>query len=459
MVTGAFTEVKASGVANQRNFLRGAALTSRPRAAQLAGHRAGGRQLVLQTRAAALSKENVNKVVLAYSGGLDTSVILAWLQETYDCEVVTFTADLGQGEELEPARKKAEAYGIKQIFIDDLREEFVRDFVFPMFRANSIYEGVYLLGTSIARPLIAKRQIEIAREVGADAVSHGATGKGNDQVRFELGYYGLKPDIKVISPWREWDLNSRSKLIAYAESRGIAVPANKRGGEPPYSMDANLLHISYEGNALEDPWVEPTEAMFTRSVSPEEAPDKPTYLEIGFEKGDPVSINGVPMSPATLLTELNTHAGANGIGRMDIVESRFVGMKSRGVYETPGGTILLTARRGIESITLDRGESHLKDELMPRYAELVYNGFWFSPERRALQAAIDTTQQYVTGDVRVKLYKGNVILVGRQSPYSLYNQKLSSFEDDGGLYDQKDAAGFIKLQALRLRTLAAARSA
>jgi argininosuccinate synthase len=395
----------------------------------------------------------VKKVVLAYSGGLDTSVILKWLQETYDCEIVTFTADLGQGEELEPARQKAEAAGVKEIYIDDLREEFVRDYVFPMFRANSLYEGTYLLGTSIARPLIAKRQIEIAQEVGADAVSHGATGKGNDQVRFELGYYGLKPDIKVIAPWREWDLNSRTKLISYAEARGIAVPAGKRN-EPPFSMDANLLHISYEGNALEDPWVEPSESMFTRSVSPESAPDRPSYVEIEFEKGDPVAIDGVKLSPATILTRLNELAGGNGIGRIDIVESRFVGMKSRGVYETPGGTILLAARRGIESICLDRGEAHLKDDLMPRYAELVYNGFWFSPERRAMQAAIDETQKFVAGTVRVKLYKGNVTVVGRKSPYSLYDDKISSFEDDGGAYDQKDAAGFIKLQALRLRTLA-----
>lgn len=400
-----------------------------------------------------LASSKVNKVVLAYSGGLDTSVILKWLQETYECEVVTFTADLGQGEELEPARRKAKAAGVKEIYIDDLREEFVRDYVFPMFRANSTYEGVYLLGTSIARPLIAKRQIEIAREVGADAVSHGATGKGNDQVRFELGYYGLKPDIKVIAPWREWDLNSRTKLINYAETHGIEVPQSKRG-EPPFSMDANLLHISYEGNALEDPWVEPSESMFTRSVSPEQAPDKPTYIDIEFEKGDPVAIDGVAMSPAVLLAKLNQVAGDNGIGRIDIVESRFVGMKSRGVYETPGGTILLAAHRAIESISLDRGELHLKDDLMPRYAELVYNGFWFSPERLALQALIDKTQEFCTGTVRLKLYKGNVIVAGRKGPMSLYDSKISSFEDDEGAYDQKDAAGFIKLQALRLRTLA-----
>jgi len=409
----------------------------------------------LQVRAAVgtgTGGKKVEKVVLAYSGGLDTSVILTWLQETYDCEVVTFTADLGQGEELAPVRGKAEKMGVKEIFIDDLREEFVKDYVFPMFRANSLYEGVYLLGTSIARPLIAKRQIEIAYETGADAVSHGATGKGNDQVRFELGYYGLKPDIKVISPWREWDLTSRSTLIQYAESRGIEVPSSKRG-EPPFSMDGNLLHISYEGNALEDPWVEPSEDMFTRSVSPEQAPEKPTYIEMDFEKGDPVAIDGVMLSPATLLAQLNKVAGANAIGRIDIVESRFVGMKSRGVYETPGGTILLTARRALESITLDRGEGHLKDELMPKYAELVYNGLWFSPERKAMQALIDETQQYNTGTVRMKLYKGNVVVVGRKSPYSLYDEKIASFEDDGGLYDQKDAAGFIKLQALRLRTL------
>mmetsp|Transcript_8707 Transcript_8707/g.26102 ORF Transcript_8707/g.26102 Transcript_8707/m.26102 type:complete len:478 (-) Transcript_8707:537-1970(-) len=401
-------------------------------------------------------KRSVKKVVLAYSGGLDTSVILKWLQDEYDCEVVTFTADLGQGEELEPIRGKAEQFGVKEIYIDDLREEFVRDYVFPMFRSNAQYEGIYLLGTSIARPLIAKRQIEIARETGADAVSHGATGKGNDQIRFELGYYACKPDIKVIAPWREWDLLSRTKLIEYAEKNNIPVPAAKRG-EPPYSMDANLLHISYEGNALEDPWDEPNESMFTRSVSPENAPDKPTYIEIEYEKGDPVAIDGRRLSPATLLTNLNKVAGENGIGRIDIVESRFVGMKSRGVYETPGGTIMLEGHRAMESITLDRGEMHLKDELMPRYAELLYNGFWFSPEREALQAAIDSTQKFVTGTVRLKLYKGNVMVVGRKSPYSLYNQQLSSFEDDEGAYDQKDAAGFIKLQALRLKTLGTVR--
>lgn len=399
------------------------------------------------------AKQKINKVVLAYSGGLDTSVILKWLEEEYDCEVVTFTADLGQGEELEPARRKAEAAGVKEIYIDDLREEFVRDYVFPMFRANSTYEGVYLLGTSIARPLIAKRQIEIAREVGAEAVSHGATGKGNDQVRFELGYYALKPDIRVIAPWREWDLNSRTRLIAYAESKGLEVPQSKRG-EPLFSMDANLLHISYEGNALEDPWTEPTESMFTRSVSPEQAPDVATYIEIEFEKGDPVAIDGVALSPAALLTKLNKLGGDNGIGRVDIVESRFVGMKSRGVYETPGGTILLTAHRAIESVCLDRSEMHMKDDIMPRYSELVYNGFWFSPERLALQALVDKTQEFCTGTVRLKLYKGNVMVVGRKAPTSLYDSQISSFEDDGGAYDQKDAAGFIKLQALRLRTLA-----
>ncbi|DBB00397.1 TPA: hypothetical protein ACH3X3_002120 [Trebouxia sp. C0006] len=426
----------------------------------------GTRLTVLSARAAVTSRRNrlivkaaqllggkkVNKVVLAYSGGLDTSVILTWLKQTYDCEVVTFTADLGQGEELEPARKRAEEFGVKEIYIDDLREEFVRDYVFPMFRANALYEGVYLLGTSIARPLIAKRQIEIAQAVGADAVSHGATGKGNDQVRFELGYYGLQPDIKVIAPWREWDLNSRSKLIDYAEKNNIPVPASKRG-EPPFSMDANLLHISYEGNALEDPWEEAREDMYTRSVSPEQAPDKATYIDLEFEGGNPVAIDGQQLSPASLLTQLNKVAGENGIGRIDIVESRFVGMKSRGVYETPGGTVLLAAHRAMESICLDRGEMHLKDELMPKYAELIYNGFWFSPEREALQAAIDVSQKYVSGTVRLKLYKGNTIVVGRKSPNSLYNEKIASFEDDEGLYDQKDAAGFIKLQALRLRTL------
>ncbi|MDP7624333.1 MAG: argininosuccinate synthase [Rhodospirillales bacterium] len=392
---------------------------------------------------------DVKKVVLAYSGGLDTSVILRWLQDEYDCEVVTFTADLGQGEEIEPARVKAEAMDIKEIYIEDLREEFVRDYVFPMFRSNAIYEGTYLLGTSIARPLIAKRQIEIAKEVGADAVSHGATGKGNDQVRFELGYYGLNPDIKVIAPWREWDLNSRTKLIEYAQKHQIQVPKDKEG-EPPYSTDANLLHISYEGKALEDPWTEPDESMFTRSVSPENAPDTPSIIEVGFEAGDPVAIDGEKLSSVALLTKLNELAGANGIGRIDIVENRFVGMKSRGVYETPGGTILLPARRAVESLVLDKGALHLKDELMPRYAELIYNGFWFSPEREMLQSAIDESQANVTGTVRLKLYKGNVIVLGRKSPNSLYDEDVATFEADT-VYDQRDAEGFIKLNALRLR--------
>ncbi len=401
--------------------------------------------------------KEIRKVVLAYSGGLDTSVILKWLQDTYACEVVTFTADLGQGEELEPARKKAELLGIKpeNIFIDDLREEFVRDFVFPMFRANTLYEGTYLLGTSIARPLIAKRQIEIANMVGADAVCHGATGKGNDQVRFELGYYALRPDIKVIAPWREWDLNSRTKLLEYAEQRQIPIAKDKRG-EAPYSTDANLLHISYEGKALEDPWVEPFEDMFTRSVSPENAPNTPTYIEVEFEKGDAVAIDGKRLSPAELLTELNRLGGENGIGRLDLVENRYVGMKSRGVYETPGGSVLLVAHRAMESLTLDRGAGHLKDELMPRYAELIYNGYWFSPEREAIQALIDQTQTYVNGVVRLKLFKGSVSVVGRKSPNSLYRMDYVTFEEDS-VYDQRDAAGFIKLNALRLRLGAMAR--
>lgn len=399
--------------------------------------------------------DSVKKVVLAYSGGLDTSVILRWLQEEYRCEVVTFTADLGQGEELEPARAKAETMGVEEIYIDDLREEFVRDFVFPMFRANALYEGTYLLGTSIARPLIAKRQIEIAEATGADAVAHGATGKGNDQVRFELGYYALKPDIRVIAPWREWDLTSRTRLIAYAEERQIPIPRDKRG-EPPYSTDANLLHISYEGRALEDPWTEPDEDMFTRTVAPEAAPDRPTVVELRFEQGDPVAIDDEVFSPAALLTRLNELAGANGIGRADIVESRFVGMKSRGVYETPGGTLLLAARRAIESLTLDRGEIHLKDDLMPRYSELLYNGFWWSPEREMLQKAIDATQGRVTGTVRLKLYKGNVTVLGRKSPFSLYKQDIVTFEEDT-VYDQRDAEGFIRLNALRLRTLKSVR--
>jgi argininosuccinate synthase len=391
----------------------------------------------------------VKKVVLAYSGGLDTSVILRWLQENYGCEVVTFTADLGQGEEVEPARKKAEMMGVKEIFIDDLREEFVRDFVFPMFRANALYEGTYLLGTSIARPLIAKRQIEIARKVGADAVAHGATGKGNDQVRFELGYYALKPDIRVIAPWREWDLTSRTRLLDYAEMHQIPIAKDKRG-EPPYSTDANLLHISYEGRALEDPWVQPDEDMFTRTVAPEKAPDQAQYVEIDFEKGDPVAVDGEGLSPAALLTRLNEVAGRHGVGRLDLVENRFVGMKSRGVYETPGGTLLSIARRAMESITLDRNAGHLKDELMPRYAELIYNGFWFSPEREALQALIDQTQENVTGTVRLKLFKGCASVVGRKSPVSLYSLAHVTFEEDA-VYDQRDAQGFIKLNALRLR--------
>tara|TARA_B100000925_G_scaffold161738_1_gene121377 strand:- start:7848 stop:9068 length:1221 start_codon:yes stop_codon:yes gene_type:complete len=397
-----------------------------------------------------MKQEQVKKVVLAYSGGLDTSVILRWLQDQYNAEVVTFTADIGQGEEVEPARAKAEMLGIKEIFIEDLREEFVRDYVFPMFRANPLYEGVYLLGTSIARPLIAKRQIEIARAVGADAVSHGATGKGNDQVRFELAYYALQPDIKVIAPWREWDLGSRTKLIEYAEQNQIPIPRDKRG-EAPFSVDANLLHISAEGKVLEDPWVAPEEYIFSRSVSPEDAPDSPTEIEIEFDAGDPVAIDGVAMSPATLLTRLNALGGANGIGRIDLVENRFVGMKSRGVYETPGGTILLHARRAMESITLDRGAAHQKDELMPRYAELVYNGFWFSPEREMLQAAIDSSRDAVRGVVRVKLYKGNVIVTGRKSPNSLYNADLVTFEEGAVDYDHGDAHGFIRLNALRLR--------
>ncbi len=396
--------------------------------------------------------QKIKKVVLAYSGGLDTSIILRWLKETYGCEVVTFTADLGQGEEIEPARSKAQMMGVKEIFIEDLREEFVRDFVFPMFRANALYEGVYLLGTSIARPLIAKRQIEIAIATGADAVAHGATGKGNDQVRFELGYYALKPDIKVIAPWREWDLTSRTKLIEYAEKHQIPIAKDKRG-EAPYSTDANLLHISYEGKVLEDPWVAPHEDMFTRSVSPEKAPDKAQFIEIEFKNGDAVAVDGQKMSPATLLAHLNKVAGAHGIGRLDLVENRYVGMKSRGVYETPGGTVLLAAHRGIESITLDRGAMHLKDEMMPRYAELIYNGYWWSPERRMLQALIDASQTNVEGTVRLKLFKGSVTVDGRKSPKSLYSEKHVTFEDDAGAYDQKDAAGFIKLNALRLRLL------
>ncbi|MHA1537186.1 MAG: argininosuccinate synthase, partial [Alphaproteobacteria bacterium] len=390
-------------------------------------------------------KGQVKKVVLAYSGGLDTSVILRWLQETYGCEVVTFTADIGQGEEVEPARAKAEMMGIKEIHIDDLREEFVADYVFPMFRANALYEGTYLLGTAIARPLIAKRQIEIAEATGADAVSHGATGKGNDQVRFELGYYALKPDIKIIAPWREWDLTSRSKLVEYAETHQIPIPKDKRG-EPPFSQDANLLHISSEGKALEDPWVEPDyEHILTRMVTPMEAPDKPSEITIDFVRGDPVAVNGADLSPADLLAKLNELGGANGIGAIDIVENRFIGMKSRGVYETPGGTVLFHARRAIESLTLERGAGHTKDELMPRYAELIYNGLWFSPEREMLQAAIDRASAPVTGTVRLKLYKGNTIITGRKSPNSLYDEAIVTFEEDAGAYDQRDAEGFIKL--------------
>ncbi|URW75703.1 argininosuccinate synthase [Sphingomonas donggukensis] len=401
-----------------------------------------------------MTDSSINRVVLAYSGGLDTSVILKWLQQTYNCEVVTFTADLGQGEELEPARKKAEMAGVKpeHIFIDDLREEFVKDYVYPMMRANALYEGLYLLGTSIARPLIAKRQIEIARQVNADAVSHGATGKGNDQVRFELGYYALAPDIKVIAPWREWDLTSRTKLIEFAEAHQIPVSKDKRG-EAPFSTDANLLHTSSEGKVLEDPWDEVPDYVYSRTVNPEDAPDTPEVITIDFERGDAVAVNGEGLSPASLLAKLNDLGRAHGIGRLDLVENRFVGMKSRGMYETPGGTILHLAHRGIEQITLDRGAAHLKDELMPRYAELLYNGFWFSPEREMLQAAIDHSQAKVTGTVRLKLYKGSVIVTGRKSPHSLYSEKVVTFEDDQGAYDQRDAAGFIKLNALRLRLL------
>lgn len=401
-----------------------------------------------------LNKENVNKVVLAYSGGLDTSIILKWLQTEYEAEVVTFTADLGQGEELEPARKKAELLGIKEIYIEDLREEFIGDFVFPMFRANAVYEGVYLLGTSIARPLISKRLIEIAAETGSDAIAHGATGKGNDQVRFELSAYALNPDIKIIAPWRDWTFKSRTDLINFAQQHQIPVPKDKRG-EAPFSVDANLLHSSSEGKVLEDPWDEPPAYVYQRTVSPMEAPDVATDIEIEFLKGDPVALNGEAMSPATLFAALNKLGHDNGIGRLDLVENRFVGMKSRGVYETPGGTILLTAHRAIESVTLDRGAAHLKDELMPRYAELIYNGFWFSSERDMLQAAIDNSQAHVEGKVRLKLYKGNVIVTGRISDKSLYSEELVTFEDDAGAYDQTDAHGFIKLNALRLRTLAA----
>jgi argininosuccinate synthase len=410
----------------------------------------------VQVRSAVMANSGkrgeVKKVVLAYSGGLDTSVILRWLQETYRCDVVTFTADLGQGEELEPARKKAEMLGVREIFVDDLREEFVRDFVFPMFRANALYEGQYLLGTSIARPLIAKRQIEIARQTGADAVAHGATGKGNDQVRFELAYYALAPDIKVIAPWREWELTSRTRLLDYADIHQIPVARDKRG-EAPFSVDANLLHISAEGKVLEDPWQEPEEYVYSRTVAPEQAPDQPQYVEIDFRRGDPVAVDGEQLSPATLLTRLNELGGRHGIGRLDLVENRFVGMKSRGVYETPGGTILQAAHRGIESLCLDRGAMHLKDELMPRYAELIYNGFWFAPEREMLQALIDKSQERVEGRVRLKLYKGSARVVGRQSPNSLYSLAHVTFEEDQ-VYDQRDAEGFIKLNALRLRLAA-----
>ncbi len=395
---------------------------------------------------------DVKKVVLAYSGGLDTSIILKWLQVTYGCEVVTFTADLGQGEELEPARRKAEMLGIKEIYVEDLREEFVRDYVFPMFRANAVYEGIYLLGTSIARPLIAKRQIEIARETGADAVCHGATGKGNDQVRFELGYYALEPNIRVIAPWREWEFKSRNALLDFAEKHQIPVPKDKRG-EAPFSVDANLLHTSSEGKVLEDPAEECPGYVFQRTVDPEHAPDQPEIIEVGFERGDAVAVNGQPLSPAALLTKLNELGRTHGVGRIDLVENRFVGMKSRGVYETPGGTILLAAHRGIESLTLDRGAAHLKDELMPRYAELIYNGLWFSPEREMLQALIDKSQEFVTGTVRLKLYKGSVSVISRETPYTLYSQDLVTFEEGAVDYDQRDAEGFIRLNALRLRLI------
>ena len=404
-----------------------------------------------------MNKPEIKKVVLAYSGGLDTSVILQWLQDTYGCEVVTFTADLGQGEEVEPARAKAEAMGVRAtIYIDDLREEFVRDFVFPMFRANTIYEGEYLLGTSIARPLIAKRLVEIAAETGADAISHGATGKGNDQVRFELGAYALDPDIKVIAPWREWDLLSRERLMAYAAERDIPIEMT-RGTKSPFSMDANLLHISYEGGPLEDPWTEPPAEMWRWSVSPEQAPNEATYVELEYRRGDIVAIDGTPMSPATVLEHLNEVGGANGVGRLDIVENRYVGIKSRGAYETPGGAIMLRAHRAIESITLDREVAHLKDELMPRYASIIYNGYWWSPERRMLQHTIDWTQESVNGVVRVKLYKGNIEIAGRRSEDSLFDADIATFEDDGGAYNQADAEGFIKLNALRLRTLTSKR--
>ena len=397
---------------------------------------------------------DVKKVVLAYSGGLDTSIILKWLEEQYQCEVVTFTADVGQGEELEPARAKAEAMGIKEIYIEDLREEFARDYVFPMFRANAIYEGEYLLGTSIARPLIAKRLVEIAAETGAQAISHGATGKGNDQVRFEIGAYALSPEIKIIAPWREWDLTSREGMIAYADKHGIPVDYKKRGGGSPYSMDANALHISYEGGILEDPWAEAEDSMWRWTKSPEQAPDTPLYLELHYEKGDITAIDGMPMTPYQVMDALNRLGSEHGVGRLDMVENRYVGMKARGCYETPAGTIMLRAHRGIESLTLDRNVAHLKDELMPRYAEMIYNGYWWSPEREMMQAMIDQSQQRVNGDVRVKLYKGSVTVVGRRSPDSLFDVGLATFEDDDGAYDQQDAAGFIRLNALRLRVAA-----
>ena len=400
------------------------------------------------------AKNKINKVVLAYSGGLDTSIIIEWLKENYDCEVVTFTADIGQGEEVEPARAKAKAAGIKEIYIEDLKEEFVRDFVFPMFRANTIYEGEYLLGTSIARPLISKRLIEIANETGADAISHGATGKGNDQIRFELGAYALKPGVAIIAPWREWDLNSRESLMKYAEEKGIEIDYQKQGKKSPYSMDANLLHISYEGDILEDPWAEAEDDMWRWSVSPEQAPDEPTYIELEYVKGDPVALNGEKLSPATMLETLNKIGGDNGVGRLDIVENRFVGMKSRGCYETPGGTIMLKGHRAIESITLDREVAHLKDSIMPKYAEMIYNGFWWSPERKMMQSMIDDSQEFVNGTVRLKLYKGSVSCVGRKSDNTLFDEGMATFEDDGGSYDQSDAEGFIKLNALRLRIAA-----
>ena len=400
---------------------------------------------------------DIRKVVLAYSGGLDTSVILRWLEEQYQCEVVTFTADLGQGEEVEPARAKAQQLGVKEIYIEDLREEFVRDFVFPMFRANTVYEGEYLLGTSIARPLIAKRLIEIAHATGADAISHGATGKGNDQVRFELGAYALNPDIKIIAPWREWDLSSRETLLAYAEQRSIPVEQKRKGGSP-YSMDANLLHISYEGGPMEDPWIEPEEDMWRWTTAPEQAPDTPEYIELGFAQGDAIRLDGETLSPAAMLAELNHRAGRHGVGRLDIVENRYVGMKSRGCYETPGGTVLLKAHRALESLTLDREVAHLKDDLMPRYAALIYNGYWWSPEREAIQTLIDDSQKCVNGEVRLKLYKGNITVVGRKSERnSLFNEEIATFEDDRGAYNQKDAEGFIRLNALRLRLRAQSR--